>query len=172
MKKNGILISFAFCLIMGIFCLSGCTSVSRPLFDYQNGLASVSAKIETGGAEYSVEILYNETGASLTIKEPENIGGVTFSRENGAFYATSGDMKIPLSPELFSKIDPILDAFLLSPDNIASITKNENGNTVYSVSVDEGVYTVFITPDGEPSSIDYEGERTFTVSDIVLKKMS
>ena len=168
MKK----ISLVLCFVIVLMCFVSCNSVSRPLLDYQNGLASVVAKVETGGAEYSAEISYNENGASLVIKEPENISGVTFLRENGAFYAASGDMKIPLSPELFSKVDPILDAFLLPPDNIAAITKDENGNTVYSVSVDDGVYTVFITPEGEPSSIAYEGERTFTVSDIVLKKIS
>ncbi|MBE6562263.1 MAG: hypothetical protein E7660_00840 [Ruminococcaceae bacterium] len=168
MKKIGLFL----CFVVVVLTFASCNSVSRPLLDYQNGLASVSARIETGGAEYAVEIFYNENGASLEIKEPENIGGVTFSRENGAFFASSGDMKIPLSPELFSKVEPILDAFLLSPDNIASITKDESGNTVYSVSADDGVYTLFITPEGKPSSIAYEGERTFTVSDIVLKKMS
>ncbi len=167
-KKISVFCLLSFALFFS-FVLSGCGSVSRPLLDYQNGLTSVSADLETGEAQYKIDIIYTETGTELEIKSPENVNGIKFIRESESVYAAAAGMKIPLSSELFSNIDPILDAFLLSPDNIASITKDESGITVYTVSGEEGAYTVFIDSEGLPSSIVYEGERTFELSGILLK---
>lgn len=163
-----------FCLFCAfvIICMSfySCSENGNALLDYQNGADKVTAVFETSEGTFRIEISYTESGSILEIKEPENISGVCFSDENGTVSAISDNVKIPLSPSIASNLTPVTAAFRLPAENIVSITKDDTGNTVYTVSVENGVYTVSVNKEALPVSISYEGERTFLLTDIILQK--
>ncbi len=166
MKK----ICFFSALIIICALIGGCADSSRVLFDYQNELSSVSALFEASEGVFGIEIRYGETGAVIEIKEPESIAGICFCEEGDSVFAVSDSVRIPLSPSLSSRLDPVFDAFRLSPESIVSMTKDESSNTVYTVTAENGAYTVSVNKDAMPVSIAYEGERTFFLTDIILQK--
>ncbi len=167
--KRSLIVSTVFIILLS---LVSCTSAKRPLLDYQTGLSYVNASFETEGHKYKINLTYEESGEKIEITEPEKISGISFLKENGVISAVSGDMKIPLSPELATSITPVFCAFSLSEEKITSISKNELGNTVYTISEESGDYTVTTDENGTPISIGFEGARTFSLSDILLQKIS
>lgn len=166
MKK----ICFFLTFIAACICICGCADSEKVLFGYQNDMEKAEAVFETSEGVFKIEISCGETGGRIEIKEPENINGIIFLEEGETVFAVSDNVNIPLSPSLASTVRPIFDAFRLSAENIASITKDENGNTVYGVSEETGAYTVTVNGEAEPVSITFEGDRTFSLTDIILQK--
>lgn len=163
------LIFFAACIAL----LSSCTpsgGEESSILWYQEGLRGVQANISVSETVYSVQIKLSTDSKTIEITAPENIKGVCIIKDSGGTYAVSGSTKIPISDSVFEGILPFFTAFELSEENIARISVGESGGTTATVQSDIGTYTVFTDTDGTPNRIDFEGERVFQMTDIVLER--
>lgn len=152
--------------------LSSCADAGSPgasVLWYQNGVTKAEMTLSAGKGEYALALTRTDAETRLELLSPENIKGVKITRASGAYYISSGETKIPLSADVFSGVAPILDALSLPEEEIRDVSLAENGESIFTVESERGVYTVSVGKDGMPRKITYEGERTFELSNITLE---
>ena len=150
--------------------LASCGNTDKSILWYQDGLKTVKCHVVTNKGEYDSFDMRLDYGESDTaeILRPVQLIGALFTRSADSSSLDIGGKSVDLTEAGLGDIDTILDAFKLKEENISSVSKNDDGDTVFGVLIKGGVYTVTLDEEGLPKKIDFDGNSTIRITDISL----
>ena len=147
------------------FLLVSCGGGDASPLSYQNGAVGAVCDIETGGETLGISIERSADDAVIVMNSPECVKGSSFIRRGGEYFIDTGGGEIPLPERLLGLTDPVFDAFAL-PDGEDDIRIISDDGQTFTVTTEEGVYTVTLGRDGMPEEIAFDGKRDFVMKNI------
>ena len=150
------------CLILVCLVLSSCAAPPSPL-SYQTGIVRATFVVILGGEDFTLSL--DPSGRTIDVVSPEGLRGARLVKGTAKFSLVTDGEETELPYELLALSDPLFEMFSLSETNV----ENNNKLGECKIKTENGEYTVVLSSDGCPSSISFEGARSFEATNIALE---
>ena len=138
---------FFILLFFGCLCFFSCHR-DYDLLDYQNRNLVARCRINE---KYTVEIDKTESGCILTVAEPENVSGITFTVGEKLFVSYDGT-EIEMAKDDLAGICALAGIFYQSEDGLVSATQKGEGSELTFQS-DGCVYQITLGKSSLPKKV-------------------
>ncbi len=153
--------------------LASCGVGEKSVLWYQDSYKAVRCNVDTGSSEYdsfTLRISFDGETAKAEVENPEELSGAVFNKNGDTATLSVGGRTVDLSSYGLGGVERVFHAFSLSEDEISSVSKNGDGDTVVGVLAQGGVYTVVLGDGGLPKEIKFDGVSILKITEITFYK--